>query len=294
MPINDGSNVAIITPMNVDGSIDEGKFRELLRWHVECKTDGIVALGTTGESAILDMNERAQVLKIVKEEVKGKIPIIVGTGTISPSKVIAMNQQALDFEADALLIVTPYYVKPPQRALVKHFTDIAQLTPLPIILYNVPGRTGVDLKPETVAELSAVSNIIGVKEATGDNTRVKSLRELIGPDFKLYSGEDAACKDFVLAGGNGVISVTSNVAPKEMHEMMMAALAGDVAKANKIDSTLQMLHKNLFLEANPIPVKWAVHRLGRVGPGIRAPLVGLDPALHSKLEDAIRAAGFQI
>mmetsp|Transcript_49943 Transcript_49943/g.85860 ORF Transcript_49943/g.85860 Transcript_49943/m.85860 type:complete len:338 (+) Transcript_49943:63-1076(+) len=291
MPMSDGSNVAIITPMKPNGDIDEGAFREILRWHVECETDGIVALGTTGEASTLNMDERAQVLKIVVEEVKGKIPIIAGTGTIKTSGCIEMAQQAKDMGADATLVVTPYYVKPPQRALITHFTAIANAVDLPIMLYNVPGRTGCDMKPETVAELAKVKNIVAVKEATGDNSRVATLRELCGPDFKLYSGEDAAGKDFVLSGGNGVVSVTSNVAPAEMHQMMMAALKGDAAKATEIDDALQMLHKRLFLEANPIPVKWALHRMGRADVGVRPPLCPLDPALDAPLCEALQAAG---
>ena len=215
--VKGGSVVALVTPMTESNAIDYGKLDELLRWHVSEGTDGIVVLGTTGESSMISFEDRAKIIKASVSAVNGAVPIIVGTGTIEASKVIDLSKQALDLGADATLVITPYYVKPPQRALVTHFTAIADAVEIPMILYNCPGRTGVDLKPETLSNLATHRNIIGIKDATGDLSRVESIRSICGKDFLLYSGEDDNGCEFVRRGGDGVISVTANVAPNKMH-----------------------------------------------------------------------------
>mmetsp|Transcript_19570 Transcript_19570/g.28229 ORF Transcript_19570/g.28229 Transcript_19570/m.28229 type:complete len:335 (-) Transcript_19570:170-1174(-) len=291
LPMGPGSYVAICTPFKDNGEVDQDNLRKMLQWHIAEGTDGIVALGTTGQSAVMTMDERAQVLSVVNEECKGKVPIVVGTGTIDPRKVIDNTKQAIEYGADASLVVTPYYVKPPARGLIKHFTTIADASDLPMMLYNVPGRTGCDMKPETIIELAKHPNIQACKEATGDNSRVPVIREAVGPDFKLYSGDDAGCREFVLAGGDGVVSVTSNVAPKAMAAMMKAAKAGDADLALKLDEPLFKLHKDLFCEANPIPAQWALYKMGKMGLGIRLPLVPLADEHHAKMTEALKSAG---
>uniref|UniRef100_A0A7S3X0W1 4-hydroxy-tetrahydrodipicolinate synthase n=1 Tax=Strombidinopsis acuminata TaxID=141414 RepID=A0A7S3X0W1_9SPIT len=289
-PMTPGSLVALITPMKPNGDIHFDELRSLLRWHVESGTNGVVALGTTGEASTMSMDERAAVLEVCQQELSGKLPLMVGTGTIDHKKVIAMNEQALQYGADACLVVTPYYVKPTQQGMVQFFTTIADATPLPMLLYNVPGRTAADLQPETVARLAEHERIFGIKEATGDLERVKVLRELCGPDFMLLSGEDSNAFEFTLLGGDGVISVTSNVAPAQQTKVFAAALAGDANTARELNRPLERLHQRLFLQANPIPAKWAVHRMGRSSPGIRLPLTPLDEAFHTSLEEALREA----
>ena len=265
--------------------------RGLLRFHVESETDGLCVLGTTGEAAVMTMAERETVLKIVVEEVKGKIPILVGTGTIDPAHVKEMTLQAIDLGCDASLVVTPYYVKPPQRGLVKHMLSMADLG-LPVVIYNVPGRSGSDMKPESIALCADHPNIIGVKEATGDVGRVQELRDLTGDKLLLLSGDDGTDAEFTLKGGDGCISVTANLAPKQKHDLMMAAIAGDKDEVEKIGSPLRDLNGKLFCEANPIPVKWAMKRIGKIPTGYcRPPLDELDGEFQPIVEEALRTAG---
>lgn len=249
MPMKQGSSCAIITPMTNDGTIDFHSLRNLLQFHLASGTDNLCILGTTGEASVLSMKERAKVLQLAVEEVKGKIPILAGTGTIDPGHVKEMTLQAMDIGCDASLVVTPYYVKPPQRGLIKHFIDAADLG-LPVVMYNIPGRAKVDLSPESTAICAEHENIVGLKDATGDLDRVQKIRSLVGDmsHLLLYSGDDATSSEFVLRGGDGCISVTANVAPAEVHDLMMAALDGDEELVNDINAPLLGLHKNLFVE----------------------------------------------
>ena len=286
-----GSTCALVTPFTPAGEIDTEALRGLLRFHVESETDGLCVLGTTGEASVMTMAERETVLKIVVEEVKGKIPILAGTGTIDPSHVKEMTLQAIDLGCDASLVVTPYYVKPPQRGLVKHMLSMADLG-LPVVIYNVPGRSGSDMKPESIALCADHPNIIGVKEATGDVGRVEEIRSLTGDNLLLLSGDDGTDAEFVLKGGDGCISVTANVAPKQKHDLMMAALAGDTGEVERIGSPLRDLNGKLFCEANPIPVKWATKRIGKIPTGYcRPPLDELDAEFQPVVEEALRSAG---
>eukprot|EP00614_Pseudopedinella_elastica_P013565 CAMPEP_0172595224 /NCGR_PEP_ID=MMETSP1068-20121228/14790_1 /TAXON_ID=35684 /ORGANISM="Pseudopedinella elastica, Strain CCMP716" /LENGTH=497 /DNA_ID=CAMNT_0013393659 /DNA_START=133 /DNA_END=1626 /DNA_ORIENTATION=+ len=291
MPLPCGSLVALATPMMPDGSLDVGTLRAVLQWHKAEGTDGIVILGTTGEASTLTYEEKEEVMTVTREELGGSIPIVVGTGTISTEATISATKQAQRLGADAALVVTPYYVKPSQAGLAAHFTAVADACEVPLVLYNVPGRTGVDLSVETTVTLARHPKIVGLKDATGDNTRVGPMRTLCGDDFKLYSGEDAMARDYVLQGGDGVISVTANVAPGAVAKVMAMAKAGDGAGADKLDSTLAGLHRDLFCEANPIPVKWALARMGKTASGIRLPLVELNANFHSRLEAALQAGG---
>jgi len=286
-----GSIPALITPMHPDGSLDETALRQLIDFHIEQQTDALVMVGTTGESATLDEQEHCKVIRIAVERAAGRIPIIAGTGANSTSEAIELSQCAKNVGAKASLSVTPYYNKPTQEGLYQHFKTIAEAVDLPIILYNVPGRTGCDLQPATVERLSKIPNIIGLKDATGDLGRVRDHRRRCGKDFLLFSGNDDTGLDFILLGGQGIISVTANVAPKAMHNMVTFALNGQRAEAEAIDNTLIGLHKYLFVEPNPIPVKWAVQRLGLVKAGIRLPLVPLSVEHQSTVEQAMRDAG---
>ena len=291
-PMRPGSLVALVTPMRADGSVDVERLRSLIQWHLVCETDGIVALGTTGEASTMSMDERATVLGVCRDELAGTgVPLMVGTGTIDPKRVIAMNEQAYEYGADSCLVVTPYYVKPPQQAMVTFFETIADATPLPMLLYNVPGRTASDLQPETVAQLAKHPKIFGIKEATGDLTRVEQLQRLCGDDFMLLSGEDSNAFEFTLLGGHGTISVSSNVAPVRQHAIMKAALAGNADEARRLNKELELLHQRLFSMANPIPVKWALARMGKIELGIRSPLCQLDEVYHTGLEEAMTQAG---
>jgi 4-hydroxy-tetrahydrodipicolinate synthase len=282
-----GSVVALVTPMKADRSIDYGRLVDLLNWHVSEGTDGVVILGTTGEGSTTSFDERTEVIKTAVSTIKGAMPVIVGTGTIEPNKVIELTKQAKDLKADASLVITPYYVKPPQRALVSHFTSIVEAVALPLIAYNCPGRTGVDMKPETIALMAKHPLIVGVKDATGDLTRVKSIREGCGEKFLIYSGEDDSGCEFVKIGGDGVISVTANVAPKAMHQMLSLSKQGKEAEAQKINDMLMPLHKRLFLESNPIPAKKALQIMGKIDGAIRPPLVELDPVHLPALQEAL-------
>jgi len=289
-----GSMVALVTPMRRDDSIDMDALDRLLDWHLSAGTDAIVAVGTTGESATLDFEEHCAVISHVVKRIAGRIPVIAGTGANATREAIHLTQCAKDAGADACLLVTPYYNKPTQQGLFLHYQAVAEAVDVPQILYNVPGRTAVDLLPETVERLAGVPNIVGLKEALGRPERTRELVERVGGRLELYSGDDATALDFLLAGGQGVISVTANVAPAAMHQMCAAALAGDVAQAREINTRLDGLHHVLFHEANPIPVKWAVARMGLMPDGIRLPLTPLSEPFHADVLDAMRQAGIAV
>lgn len=286
-----GSLVALVTPMTTAGDFDRDAFARLIDWHVEQGSDGLVVVGTTGESATLDEGEHCAVLRAAVELAAGRLPVIAGTGSNSTAEAIRLTRCAREAGADACLLVTPYYNKPTQDGLYRHFTAVAEAVDIPQILYNVPGRTACDMVPETVARLAPVANIVGLKEATGDIARIAALRAQTGPDFQIYSGDDATAMDAMLAGADGVISVTANVAPALMHRMCARALAGDGDGARALNERLMPLHQGLFLESNPIPVKWAVAEMGLMSPGIRLPLTPLSPQHHPTVRAALRHAG---
>ena len=286
-----GSIVALVTPMAADGSVDRQSLQALVDWHVEQGSDGIVAVGTTGESATLDEAEHCEVIRLVIEFAAGRIPVIAGTGANSTTEAVRLTRCALEAGADACLLVTPYYNKPTQEGLYRHHRAVAEAVDIPQLLYNVPGRTACDMLPETVGRLSRLPNIVGVKEATGDLERVTRIRDLVEGEFDIISGDDATAREFVLRGGQGVISVTANVAPAAMHDMMTAALAGDGEAAAAIDARLACLHRDLFLEANPIPVKWALAEMGRIPDGIRLPLTWFSEPFHETLRNCMRQSG---
>jgi 4-hydroxy-tetrahydrodipicolinate synthase len=286
-----GSMVALITPMAEDGSVDDAALARLVEFHIEQGSDAIVAVGTTGESATLDEAEHCEVIRRVVDCTAGRVPVIAGTGANSTREAIVLTRCAKAAGADACLLVTPYYNKPPQEGLYRHFKAVAEAVDIPQILYNVPGRTACDMLPETVARLSAIENIVGIKEATGDLSRLAGLQAQCGEGFEFYSGDDSTGCEFLLQGGHGVISVTANVAPKLMHEMVALALAGDREAAKAVDARLAGLHEALFVESNPIPVKWAVAEMGLCGRGIRLPLVWLSPAAEAEVANAMRQSG---
>ena len=285
-----GSMVALVTPMAADGAIDEAALEALVEFHIENGTDAIVAVGTTGESATLDEEEHCFVIRRTVQLVHGRVPVIAGTGSNSTREAIALTRCAKEGGADACLLVTPYYNKPTQEGLFLHHKAVAEAVAIPQILYNVPGRTAIDMKNETVQRLAKLPNIIGIKDATGDVERARQLLETCGSKFEVYSGDDATAMELMLAGGHGVISVTANVAPRLMHEMSMAALAGERGKAAAINDRLMALHQNLFIEANPIPVKWALHAMGMIGTGIRLPLTVLSAQYQPIVRDALKKA----
>lgn len=286
-----GSIVAIVTPMAEDGSLDFPRFRALIDHHAAEGTDGIVVVGTSGESPTVDMAEHCELIRVAVEHSAGRVPIIAGTGANSTREAIELTEFAKKAGAVAGLTVVPYYNKPTQEGLYRHFRAIAEAVDLPNILYNVPGRTVADMSNDTVLRLAQIPNIIGLKDATGDLVRGADLIQRAPKDFALYSGDDATTVAFILLGGHGCISVTANVAPRLMHEMCAAALAGDLGKARDIHFRLLGLHRNLFVEANPIPVKWAVQQLGLIEGGIRLPLTPLSAEFHGRVRDAIVAAG---
>ncbi|ATX76193.1 MULTISPECIES: 4-hydroxy-tetrahydrodipicolinate synthase [Reinekea] len=286
-----GSLVALVTPMFSDGSIDWDSLDNLLEFHIENGTAAIVIVGTTGESSTLDMAEHEQVIKYTVGKCQGRVPVIAGTGGNSTSEAIHLTAAAKRVGADAALIVTPYYNKPSQEGLYQHFKKIAESVDLPQILYNVPGRTACDMLPATVLRLAEVPNIIGIKEATGDIDRAKYLIAHVPEGFAVYSGDDATATELMLAGGHGDISVTANVSPKAMASMCAAALAGDRELAERLNMSLQPLHQQLFLEANPVPVKWALHLMGLIPDGIRLPLVPLDGQYHEAVTQAMMESG---
>lgn len=288
-----GSMVALVTPMTHTGGIDEQALEALVAFHIENGTDAIVAVGTTGESATLSHQEHSYVVKRVVQLVNKRIPVIAGTGSNSTDEAIELTQAAMRDGADACLLVTPYYNKPPQEGLYQHYKKIAEAVAIPQILYNVPGRTGCDLLPETVERLASISNIVGIKEAIGNIERARDIIQRCGERMDVYSGDDATAMELILAGGKGNISVTANVAPAAMHAMCKAALAGDRETAARIDATMADLHRVLFLEPNPIPVKWAVHKLGFGSESLRLPLVPLSEALRPTILAAMQKAGLQ-
>ena len=289
-----GSMVALVTPMHPDGSLDEAALERLVEFHVEQGTDVIVAMGTTGESATLDVREHTHVVRRVVELAAGRVPVIAGTGANATSEAIELTELAMQAGADACLLVTPYYNKPPQEGLYRHYRAVAEAVPIPQILYNVPGRTAVDLLPETVERLAGISNIIGIKEATGDLDRAREILERCGDRLDLYSGDDSTARECILLGGKGNISVTANVAPRAMHEMCAAALAGEAERAAELDAPLRLLHERLFIESSPIPVKWALQQMGLIEEGIRLPLVPLSEPCHEPVREAMRAAGIDV
>ncbi len=285
-----GSMVALVTPMQSDGSVDDDALTQLIEFHIKNGTDAIIAVGTTGESATLDEHEHCTLVKRIVELVDGRIPVIAGTGANSTTEAITLTRCAKDAGADACLLVTPYYNKPTQEGLYLHHKAIAEAVDIPQILYNVPGRTAVDMLPETIERLSRISNIVGVKEATGDVSRITDIIDRCGPDFDVYSGDDATAMEAILSGAKGDISVTANVAPAQMHEMCTAALNGERDKASEINEHLMGLHENLFLEANPIPVKWALSEMGLMQTGIRLPLTVFSEQYHETLRAAMHQA----
>lgn len=289
-----GSMVAVVTPMDAAGAIIDGDLRKLVDFHARSGTQALVVAGTTGESATLDHDEHVRVLEQACEFSAGRIPIIAGTGSNSTKQTVELSTAVDQLPIAAFLVVTPYYNKPTQEGMRRHFWTVADAVTHPVILYNVPGRTGVDLKPETVVKLAAHPNIAGIKEATGELERVHVLRGECGAEFSLLSGDDATGCEFMLQGGNGVISVTANVVPAAMRRLCDAATAGKRVEAERIDADLKDLHRTLFIESNPIPVKWAVERMGMIGPGIRLPLTSLAAQYHDAVRGAMATAGIKL
>ena len=286
-----GSMVAIATPMNGDGSLDYESLERLIEFHIENKTDVIVSVGTTGESATLNFKEHSEVIKATLSVVNKRIPVIAGSGANSTSEAIELTQRSKELGADGCLLVTPYYNKPTQNGLYEHYKMIADKVNIPQILYNVPGRTSVDMLPDTVHKLSSHPNIIAIKEASGNLERSKELLEKCADNISIFTGDDKTSARDLLLGFKGNISVTANVAPLSMHEMCKFAIEGNAEEANKINSKLDILHDNLFTESNPIPVKWALHRMGLIKKGIRLPLTWLDSKYENILEESLYNAG---
>ncbi|AMM13604.1 4-hydroxy-tetrahydrodipicolinate synthase [Burkholderia sp. PAMC 28687] len=286
-----GSIPAIVTPMHEDGSLDLPAFRKLIDWHVEEGSNGLVVVGTSGESATLSVEEHVLMVKTAVEHTAKRFPIIAGAGGNSTSEAVELARAAKEVGADATLQVVPYYNKPTQEGMYQHFRKIAESVDLPVILYNVPGRTVADMNHDTVIRLANVPGIIGVKEATGNIDRAANLINEAPAHFAIYSGDDPTAIALMLLGGHGNISVTANVAPRAMSELCRAALAGDAITARKIHLSLLSLHKNMFCESNPIPAKWALTALGRMGSGIRLPLTPLDARYHDVVRAALRETG---
>lgn len=286
-----GSMVALVTPMNTDNSLDWSSLHKLVDWHLEQGTHGIVAVGTTGESATLDVEEHLEVIRRIVDQVNGRIPVIAGTGANATSEAVELTLAAKDAGADACLLVAPYYNKPTQEGLFLHHQHIAREVAIPQILYNVPGRTGVDMRPETILRLAEVDHIVGVKEATGEMERVRLLVERAPADFAVVSGDDATAVELILLGGRGDISVTANVVPRAIAQMCELALAGKAEEARAINNKLLPLHDAMFIESNPIPVKWAVEQLGLIKSGIRLPMTPLSAQYHSQVRNALQTAG---
>ncbi|MCG2573494.1 4-hydroxy-tetrahydrodipicolinate synthase [Acinetobacter sp. ME22] len=286
-----GSIVALVTPMFEDGSVDWKNLEKLVEWHVEQGTNAIVAVGTTGEPSTLSMSEHTQVIKEVIRVVNKRIPVIAGTGANSTHEAIELTKEAQMLGADAALLVTPYYNKPTQEGLYQHFKAIAETVDLPIIVYNVPGRTGVDMQNETVLRLADIPNIIAVKDATGDTARGKALIDALKGRMSVFSGDDETAAELISLGANGNISVTANVAPKLMSELCAAALQGHQDIAQQINNKIANLNNILFCESNPIPVKWALHEMGQIGTGIRLPLTPLAEQYRAPLREALKDVG---
>ncbi len=285
-----GSLVAIVTPMLDDGGLDLERFRTLLDFHIAQGSDGVVVVGTTGESPTVDFEEHHLLMRAAVDHVAGRIPVIAGTGANSTREAIDLSIHAKNAGVDACLSVAPYYNKPTQEGLYQHFKAIAEAVDIPHILYNVPGRTVADIQNDTALRLAQVPNIVGIKDATGNIGRGSELLRLAPADFAVYSGDDASALALLLLGGHGVISVTANVAPKLMHDLCAAAFASDLATARAINNKLLPLHTDLFIEANPIPVKWAVAEMGLIGPGIRLPLTPLSSRFYQLVRDAMQSA----
>ena len=286
-----GSIVAIVTPMFEDGSLDRDSLRKLLDWHIAEGTDGIVIVGTTGESATVSPEEHCELVKLAVDHVARRIPVIAGTGGNSTVEAIALTRHAKEVGADASLQVVPYYNRPTQEGMYRHFRTIAEAVDLPIILYNVPGRTVADMGNETIARLAQVDNIVGVKDATGNIGRGIELLRMVDKSFAVYSGDDATAMALMFCGGAGNISVTANVAPRAMHELCAAAMAGDIARAIEINNRVLDLHGKLFIEPNPVPVKWALAEMGKMPAGLRLPLAPLSTQYHDAVRAALAAAG---
>jgi len=286
-----GSMVALATPMTPTGELDIVRLRQLVETHIEAGTSGVILSGSTGEAATLTEAERNEILSVAIETAKDQIPIIMGTGTYSAQETIRRSEQAMALGADACLIVTPYYNKPTQEGLFQHYTAIAKKVAIPIILYNNVGRTACDLLPETVERLSHISNIVGIKEGSSDLKRGRDFLAACGHSIDLYSGDDETALAFMLQGGKGVISVTANVAPKQMQQMCAAALEGNTRLAEDLNTQLMPLHKNLFVESNPIPVKWALQQMGMIQEGIRLPLTPLSLKYHGIVRQAMQDSG---
>ena len=289
-----GSLVAIVTPMLEDGRLDLARFKGLIDWHIAEGTDGIVVVGTTGESPTVDFDEHKELIRVAVEHAKGRIPIIAGTGGNSTAEAIELSASAKKNGATASLSVVPYYNKPTQEGLYRHFRKIAETVDLPMILYNVPGRTVADLLNDTLLRLAEVPGIIGIKDATANMERGTDLIRRAPRNFAIYSGEDGAALALILLGGHGVISVTANVAPRLMHEMCAAALVGDVKTARDINLRLLTLHQRLFVEANPIPVKWALGLMGMIEPGLRLPMTPLSDRYYDTVREALSDAGIAL
>ncbi len=286
-----GSIVAIVTPMFEDGSLDKDGLRSLIDWHVDEGTDGIVIVGTTGESATVNPDEHVELIKLTVDHVAGRIPVIAGSGGNSTVEAIALTRAAKEVGADASLQVVPYYNRPTQEGMYLHFKAIAEAVDLPIILYNVPGRTVADMSNDTIARLAPIANIVGVKDATGNIGRGIELLRMVDKSFAVYSGDDPTAMALMFCGGAGNISVTANVAPRAMHELCVAAMAGDIARAVEINNRVLDLHARLFVEPNPVPVKWALAEMGKMPPGLRLPLAPLSSPFHDTVREALRAAG---
>lgn len=286
-----GSIVALVTPMTANGDIDWPALDKIVDFHLDKGTDAIVAVGTTGESPTLDYDEHLDVIRAIINRVDGRIPVIAGTGANSTQEAIELTERAAKAGADACLLVTPYYNKPTQEGLYQHFKAIADAVDIPQILYNVPGRTACDMLPDTVLRLSQIDNIVGIKEATGDLDRARELINKVPTDFAVYSGDDATAIELILMGGQGNISVTANVAPSEMAELCRLGLQGDTEAARELQAKLMPLHKNLFVEANPIPVKWAMAEMKLIDTGIRLPLTVLSEQYHELVRNSLRESG---
>lgn len=289
-----GSLVAIVTPMDASGALDLPALRALIEFHVAQGSDGIVIVGTTGESPTVDFEEHCLLIRTTVEQAAGRIPVIAGTGANCTREAIELTEQAKEAGADACLLVAPYYNRPTQEGLYRHFRTVAEAVDIPQILYNVPGRTGCDIGNETTLRLAAIPNIVGIKDATGSIERGTDLLRRAPADFAVYSGDDASALALLLLGGHGIISVTANVAPRLMHDMCAAAFAGDLDGARRINNKLFPLHQKLFVEANPIPVKWVLQQMRLIPPGLRLPLTPLADQYHDPLRDAMRCADIQI
>ncbi len=288
-----GSLVALITPMLSNGEVDYEKLKQLIEFHIEAGSDGLVIAGTTGESATLTISEHSELIKRSVDMIDGRIAMMAGTGANSTAEAIELTQAAKQSGAKACLLVTPYYNKPTQEGLYQHYKAIAEAVDIDQYLYNVPGRTAVDMQPETVLRISTIKQVVGIKEATGDLEKLRQIQELVPKDFVLLCGDDSATREFILQGGHGCISVTANVAPAKMAEMCRLALAGKEDEAEAIDQQLMMLHDKLFIESSPIPVKWALSEMGYCENTFRLPLTPLSDDCHSTVKAAMRAAGIK-